>query len=111
MGAVVGENDGLLMIDGLDLVPLYDIPIEILYSQGITIDWSGAGGKRDAGLYGAYNGANYHAELWRFSPAGPPAVYVGDIGPKQPSGRSVHEVGDVAVRPRKIRKLATPQPR
>ncbi len=111
MGPVTNTNgDGLFRIDGLQLVPVIDLPIELLFSQGIAIDWSGAFGEVNAGYHGAYNAANFHCQLWAFDVAGASAEYLGDIGPLNSHGTSVHETGDVAIRPRGASRLLAPPP-
>ncbi len=111
MGPVTNTNgDGLFRIDGLQLVPVIDLPIELLFSQGIAIDWSAAFGEANAGYHGAYNAANYHCELWVFDVGSASAAYIGDIGPLHPHGTSIYETGDVALRPRGARLLHAPPP-
>lgn len=87
---------------GLSLAPLYEIPLDTTFSQGMTVDWS----RDDTGYHvavGRGDFPNYFCQLNTFETDGS-GYFLGDsFGPLIPGGDGFNypplQLGDVAVVP------------
>ncbi|MCC5823477.1 MAG: DUF4394 domain-containing protein [Phycisphaerales bacterium] len=96
------SNDTIYSGFGLSLTPLYEIPQDTNFSQGMTIDWS----RDDTGYHAAVGRGvfpNYFSQLNTFAMDGS-GYFLGDsFGPLIPGGDGFNyppvQLGDVAIVP------------
>lgn len=76
--------------------PLYTLPFDSNFSQGLFVDWSAG----DRGYYGALNNTAFDGELWEFDVNGGGLVFISNFGPFDPAdGLPPVETGDLTAFP------------
>ncbi len=92
------NEDKIYKGSGLSLAPLYTLPQDTNFSQGMTIDWSnGDTGYHAAVGYGEY--PHYFSQVNTFTTNGSGYTLGGDFGAELGDGLPQVECGDLAIAP------------